>query len=134
MNRFLYRLGFRPEAAPHKYELDVQLQTVLEEIASSEQRPVSEVVSEIVAGGIDRHQLQQHASLCWQALTPRERDVTGLVCLGYTNRQIASRLGFSYETAKAHVENILGKFGLHSRFDLIRMLSGWDWSAWEDQD
>ena len=66
----------------------------------------------------------------WESLTPRQKQVTALVCQGYTNRQIAARLKISPETVKTHVRNILYKSNLHRRAELLRALSGWDFSAW----
>ncbi|MBE3117956.1 MAG: helix-turn-helix transcriptional regulator [Candidatus Atribacteria bacterium] len=44
----------------------------------------------------------------WQSLSPREQEVTALACRGYTNRQIAARLGVSAETVKTHVRGSPG--------------------------
>jgi DNA-binding NarL/FixJ family response regulator len=48
-------------------------------------------------------------------LTPREREVLGLVAEGASNRQIAETLVLSERTARTHVSAILGKLGLVSR-------------------
>jgi len=48
-------------------------------------------------------------------LTPREREVLGLVADGRTNRQIAERLFISESTAGVHVSNIIGKLGVATR-------------------
>jgi DNA-binding CsgD family transcriptional regulator/tetratricopeptide (TPR) repeat protein len=48
-------------------------------------------------------------------LTPREREVLGMLAQGRTNRQIASRLFVSHRTVGAHVSNLLGKLGAHTR-------------------
>ena len=48
-------------------------------------------------------------------LTPREREVLGLVAAGLTNRQIAERLVVSEHTVHRHVTNILRKLQLPSR-------------------
>jgi len=58
--------------------------------------------------------------------------VAALICLNYTNRQIASHFVISTETAKTHVANALRKFGLHSKAELRRALADWDFSAWVD--
>lgn len=54
-----------------------------------------------------------------------------LVCLGYTNRQIAARLRLSVETIKTHIRRVLLKFGIHSKTDLRLMFSSWDFSEWD---
>jgi DNA-binding NarL/FixJ family response regulator len=48
-------------------------------------------------------------------LTPREREVLGLLAQGASNRQIAEKLVVSERTARTHVSAILGKLGLASR-------------------
>ena len=57
------------------------------------------------------------------ALTPRERDVVRLVCLGYSNKQIAQELGIKVTTVKWNMTNILAKFEVQSSKQLIVYLS-----------
>jgi predicted ATPase/DNA-binding CsgD family transcriptional regulator len=52
------------------------------------------------------------------ALTPREREVAGLVARGRTNRQIADALVVSQRTAEWHVANLLAKLGLETKGQL----------------
>jgi DNA-binding CsgD family transcriptional regulator/tetratricopeptide (TPR) repeat protein len=54
-------------------------------------------------------------------LTPREREVVGLVVEGLSNRQIAEKLYLSERTAETHVQNILAKLGFTSR----TQVAGW---------
>jgi DNA-binding NarL/FixJ family response regulator len=50
-----------------------------------------------------------------ERLTRREREVALLVAEGLTNRQIATELSVSTNTANNHVARILRKLGLRSR-------------------
>jgi DNA-binding CsgD family transcriptional regulator/tetratricopeptide (TPR) repeat protein len=48
-------------------------------------------------------------------LTPREREVLGLLSGGRSNREIAGELVLSERTVETHVANLLGKLGLANR-------------------
>jgi DNA-binding CsgD family transcriptional regulator len=48
-------------------------------------------------------------------LSPREREVAGLVARGLKNREIAAELMIAERTADTHVSNVLGKLGLKTR-------------------
>jgi DNA-binding CsgD family transcriptional regulator/tetratricopeptide (TPR) repeat protein len=50
-----------------------------------------------------------------RALTPREREVLGLVAAGRTNRQIGEELFISQKTASVHVSRLLAKLGASTR-------------------
>jgi non-specific serine/threonine protein kinase len=49
------------------------------------------------------------------SLTRREREIAALVADGLSNKAISERLVIAQRTAEGHVENILAKFGFHSR-------------------
>ncbi len=51
-------------------------------------------------------------------LTARQQDVATLVARGFTNKQIAHRLGISRFTAETHVRNILERLGAASRAEI----------------
>lgn len=48
-------------------------------------------------------------------LSPREREVLGLVRAGLANKQIARRLGITERTVKAHLTSVFGRIGVTDR-------------------
>ena len=48
-------------------------------------------------------------------LSPREREVLGLVRSGLANKQIARRLGITERTVKAHLTSVFGRIGVTDR-------------------
>jgi len=57
-------------------------------------------------------------------LTPRERQITGLIARGYSNRAIGAELVIAPATAARHVANILGKLGFSSRAQIAAWAAG----------
>ena len=53
------------------------------------------------------------------ALSPRERDVLEAVLESQSNKEIASKLNISERTVKFHVSNLLVKYSVRRRADLI---------------
>ena len=54
-------------------------------------------------------------------LSRREREVLQAVLENFSNKEIAGQLNISERTAKFHVSNLLAKFGVQRRADLILM-------------
>jgi two-component system, NarL family, nitrate/nitrite response regulator NarL len=52
------------------------------------------------------------------SLTDREREITGLVCKGLKNKQIADQLFISEATVRNHLTSILSKLEVTDRFEL----------------
>jgi DNA-binding CsgD family transcriptional regulator len=52
-------------------------------------------------------------------LTPREREVLRLLAAGANTKIAAERLGISPATVRNHVQNLLGKLGVHSRLQAV---------------
>jgi DNA-binding NarL/FixJ family response regulator len=57
-------------------------------------------------------------------LSRREREVAALLLENLSNKEIASKLHMSERTAKFHVSNLLSKYGVKRRADLILLSFG----------
>lgn len=73
----------------------------------------------------DREQRARMAEIAilrnrYESLTPREREVLTLVVAGLLNKQIASRLGTSEITVKAHRHQVMHKLKANTVVDLVR--------------
>lgn len=123
-------LGLGPRPARLHFEIDEELVASLQELAEQQQRPEDEVAAELLSYALARRDAAQASLQRWRGLTPREQQVTALICLGYTNREIAARLHISPETVKSHVRHALAKFDLGSKAELRQALADWDFSAW----
>ena len=60
-------------------------------------------------------------------LTDREAEVLRMIALGYSNKEIGSRMGISVKTVEAHKANAMRKKDMRSRIDIVRyaILQGW---------
>lgn len=52
-----------------------------------------------------------------EALTNREQDVLALLARGWSNREIARKLGVTDITVRTHVSHVLGKLGVSNRVE-----------------
>jgi DNA-binding CsgD family transcriptional regulator len=121
------RRWLRPKRS---FQLDVDTLESLRVIAEREQTTPQEVAGYLLEDALRRDQQLSVSLALWQMLTPREQEVTALICLNYTSRQIGVRLHISPETVKTHVAHILVKFNLSSRNELRQLMSGLDFSQW----
>lgn len=83
----------------------------------------------ILQGEPEASSLQNQASEIfrrWTTLSQREQEVAALICIGFSNREIAEKLVISPDTVKTHLKNILYKFDLHRKDDLRILLIDWD--------
>jgi DNA-binding CsgD family transcriptional regulator len=130
-NRLLIRLGLRKYPAPRTYQMSEQFHSIIVELAQKEQLPEDEIHDGLLAVAIAQRNASQELWNRWQSLSPREQHVAALTCLGYTNGEIATRLGVSIPTVKTHIRNILSKFQLHAKNELRMALQDWDFREWD---
>ena len=82
---------------------------------------------DVVSRGIEKHRRlrkEQKEMRTLQArldtLTPREREVFGLVASGMLNKQVAFDLGITEKTIKVHRARVMEKMAAQSLADLVR--------------
>lgn len=118
-----------PPQKRRSFALDEQLAASIQELAAWEQRPPEEVANDLLAEALYHRQVTEGSRILWNILSRREREVTALICLDFTTAEAAARLSITRETTKTHVAHVLDKAGLHSRTDLRRLFTGWDFSS-----
>lgn len=74
------------------------------------ERAIEAYVQKAKAAPLDRY----------ETLTTCEREVLQLAAQGYSNPEIATRLGISPRTAETHRANLMRKLGLQTQTDLVR--------------
>ena len=62
----------------------------------------------------------------WLFLSPREKEVTYLTCLGYKNDQIAFQMGVSTGTVKSYLQHVFFKLDVRSKTELRLKFHGFD--------
>lgn len=113
--------------------LDAHLFALLEGVAAEQQRPVQELVIAALYAAVQTNHAQATYDRLWTELTPREQQVAALVCLGYTNHEIAHGLTISINTVRSHVRNVLDKFQVPSKSDLRLILADWNFDNWIEE-
>ena len=69
------------------------------------------------AGNGDGHSRAENAA----GLSPREREILGLLAEGRTQGQIATELVISSKTVATHIQHILSKLGVHTRAQAVAL-------------
>ncbi len=108
---------------PRNFALARDTLRAIRRIASQERRSPEEVANQMLVEAINERQALERK---WQSLTPREQEVTELICLNYTIRRIAETLTITPNTVKTHVKHILTKFAAPDGKKLRVMLRNWD--------
>ncbi len=111
------------------FSYDGQFATALTEIARRQNRGQSEVLESILRAGVDEILRDEKYMAAWDSLSPREKEVTALLCMGYSSYQIADILSISYDTVRTHSKHIYVKFDL-GRKELRQALKDWRFAEW----
>jgi DNA-binding NarL/FixJ family response regulator len=74
-----------------------------------------------VLSGLERVRWGSSERQLLATLTARERQVLTLLAEGRGTGEIATSLGISGLTVQSHVKNVLGKLGVHSKVEAVRM-------------
>lgn len=86
-------------------------------VARGETQIPSPMLGPLLNELLERRQSHDQALERFMKLSRREREVLGLLARGAGTSAIADQLFISSETARTHVQNILGKLGVHSRLE-----------------
>jgi RNA polymerase sigma factor (sigma-70 family) len=62
-------------------------------------------------------------------LSPREREILGLLAKGWSNRRIAEECLLSLHTVRTHVQNILQKLEMHSKLEAASFALEQGWTS-----
>ncbi len=57
----------------------------------------------------------------FETLTPREKEIFGLVAVGLDNEGIANKLNIAEQTVRNYVSMIYSKLDIHDRFEIIQL-------------
>jgi two-component system nitrate/nitrite response regulator NarP len=84
-------------------------------------RALAAVVDVVLLGQVVAPK-ELNATVVGEALTFRERQILGLVVLGFTNRQIADKLYLAESTVKTHLSSAFAKLGVKSRAEATALI------------
>jgi DNA-binding NarL/FixJ family response regulator len=112
------------------YSLDETLDDTVLNLAVQVNRSVNEVKSDVLIFGLDLYQKNVATRRLWDSLAPREQDVSAFTCLGYSNRQIAYKMGIAESTVKSYLQSVLQKLGIRSKSELRLIFAHFNFEAW----
>jgi DNA-binding CsgD family transcriptional regulator len=129
-HRLINDLGLQ-RSSERYLELSEELNQSLQILAETEQRSREDVANDLLSLGISQRRKAEESLNHWKSLSPREQQSVSLACIGYTNAEIAKRMGISPETVKAHILRSVRKFGVRGKAELREVLADWDFSDWD---
>ena len=101
-----------------KDDSDTELLTAIDTVRSGKTYISPQLSSEVADTMLSA--FREHRDPAIISLTPRERDVLGLVVKGYTSKQIAEILCLSPRTIDHHRASLLKKFKMKNTVDLVK--------------
>jgi len=104
----------------------------LQRLAWQHHKSTHDFAVDVLVGTAEKLDTHDVTRSKWETLTTRQQQITALICLGYTNPQIAAKLHLSVPTIKTHVQNIFHKFDISRRVKLANLLSAWDFQDLSD--
>lgn len=113
------------------YALDETIYESLLYLAHQHKTTPEEIVKDLVDQALVLETNDADIMHRWDQLTGREKEVTALICLGYTSKQIAVKLSIAEGTVRTHARRILHKFDVSSRDVLRERLRNWNFSKWD---
>lgn len=102
----------------------------IQQLALTEGVGVDEMTLEILQAGVAKRQAYHQALRMWHTLTPREKDVSALICMGCSNDEIAGQMHIARGTVRTHIRHILKKFRVENRLQVRDKLWWWDFETW----
>lgn len=103
----------------HKSSTILDIITAARRLGAGEHLLAPREVSELLRLVGQQREQDRAAQQALARLTPREREVLQALADGLNDKEIASRLTISTETARSHMVNILGKLGVTSRLQAL---------------
>lgn len=97
----------------------------------TEREELARSIRELVAGGapmsgrvarqvIDAFRMAMPAPSEMDSLSLREQEILALLAQGLVAKDVATKVGLSYQTVRAHLRNIYEKLHVHSRAEAVR--------------
>ncbi len=72
---------------------------------------------------IERNREEDRVINLFMSLTRREREIVELMVEGCDPAAVAELLYISPQTARTHIQNIISKFGVHSRLEVVALVT-----------
>jgi DNA-binding NarL/FixJ family response regulator len=106
-------------AAPH------ELIRAIRAVAAGETYLDPTIVNDVVGSYVRKQSAREGQPQA--ELSEREAEVLRLIALGYSNKEIATRLDISVRTVETYKARLMEKLNFHSRTEIVRyaLLQGW---------